>query len=259
MTIICRERGYLFLQVPGTACSSIGALLMKRGDGVSIPSADITGSDGRIALSSKHATLQELFQHGALAPKEREGLFVFATVRNPFDYIASTWALSRNRYAPLLESPSSWVSLMPDSWTTSVKQAVSMDFNDWIEWQFGRMEPRRYFLNYTEGVDFIIRFEKLKDGLGEALRRIGLDGLESELPTINVTKGKEDYRSYYSSKSQAMLERVFAEDLEAFGYRFGDGENKTTISHTSRGAGKDLMTKPDISREWKGIAGVEAQ
>jgi hypothetical protein len=42
-----------------------------------------------------------------------------------------------------------------------------------------------------------------------------------ESPKLNVTNEKErDYRSYYTPKARAIVERIYAPDLERFGYSF---------------------------------------
>lgn len=67
------------------------------------------------------------------------------------------------------------------------------------------------------GVDFVGRFERIEEDFATVARRLGKD---VELPRINRSRVEGDYREAYSAAMRAAVERVYAADIKAFGYRF---------------------------------------
>lgn len=65
-------------------------------------------------------------------------------------------------------------------------------------------------------VDFVGRFENLEEDFREVCRRIGIS---VELPHINKS-GRAGYRDYYDDETRELTARLYAEDIERFGYRF---------------------------------------
>ena len=53
-------------------------------------------------FQKKHSTLSELIKHKILAPEEAKSLLKIATVRNPFDSLASLYFKQKLKYQPLM-------------------------------------------------------------------------------------------------------------------------------------------------------------
>lgn len=104
------------------------------------------------------------------------------------------------------------------------------DFEEFIDWVGVRTDmeeplqrkPRhkltsaQFLMDDDCAVDFVGRFEHLEEDLGQIAARIGV---QIEVPHVNRGPGS-DYRSWYSNRSRKIVERVCAEEIEKFGYRF---------------------------------------
>lgn len=64
----------------------------------------------------------------------------------------------------------------------------------------------------------MLRYEALDEQFEALARRLGLPaGLK--LARVNVTV-HDDYRSYYDDEARAIVQRLYARDIERFGYAF---------------------------------------
>jgi hypothetical protein len=163
--------------------------------------------------NSRHVPYYE-YQH--VSPAKFRRFFKFAFVRNPWDRIVSTylflqrggmndqdrvWGDANLRfYADFASFVRGWVNEdNVRSWVHFVPQA------DFILDDADRLM-----------VDFLGRFERLGDDFRQVADRLGCD---AQLPKINAT-GREHFTSYYDEESYAIVRRVYARDIAAFGYEF---------------------------------------
>jgi hypothetical protein len=79
---------------------------------------------------------------------------------------------------------------------------------------------------YMEGgalaVDFLGRYETLEADLAKALHMLGV-ARKLDVPKSNVTPNKEtrqDYRSYYTPKTEAVVRDWYAPEIALLGYGF---------------------------------------
>jgi hypothetical protein len=227
MAIICRSHRLLFIMAPRTGCTAIGDLLCDKLQGEFLPKSDVVDTSGTAILRHKHNTLRDLFQHGLLTPDEKTRLFTFTSVRNPFDSLVSLYVKLSTTYQYLLEDKASFVHRDP-GYIEDMNWCRTHSFDDWIA---RRYAPRRVlrvfkrrprasmFSRYTDGADYVMRFERLQADFDEVLRRVGLEGLS--IPRINPTPDRgPDYRAYYSPASRRLVEAALAEDLSRYGYSF---------------------------------------
>ena len=227
MAIICRSHGLLFIMAPRTGCTAIGELLCDRLHGEFIPKADVVDAQGVAVLKHKHNTLQDLFHHGLLTPQEKSRLFTFTCVRNPFDSLVSLYVKLSTTYQHRLEDKAFFLHRDP-GYMEDLNWCRTHSFDDWIQrryaprrvLRFFRRKPRAsMFGRYTDGADYVMRFERLQEGFDEVLRLAGLDRLV--IPVINSTRNRNsDYRAYYSPESRRLVEAVLSEELKRYGYTF---------------------------------------
>jgi len=95
--------------------------------------------------------------------------------------------------------------------------------------RFMAIRKRAYVNNYqlyTEdgalAVDFLGRYEDLDADLNKALERIGI-GRQLAVPHSNVTPNKaerQDYRSYYTPETEALVAEWYAPEIALLGYSF---------------------------------------
>jgi chondroitin 4-sulfotransferase 11 len=160
-------------------------------------------------LPFEHKTaLEKIEEIGQEAWEER---FSFAVVRNPWDKVVSHYhyRLKRN--------------------TRGLKEDGA-DFPSWVESAYGRQDPKYFdnpkmfmpqsdWITDAEGnclVDFVCRFESLRDDFATVCQKIGV---EAELPHVKASS-HEAYQTYYNDAARAVVAQCFESDIQRFGYQF---------------------------------------
>jgi hypothetical protein len=132
-------------------------------------------------------------------------LFVFACVRNPFDRVVSSWRYCRTTRDRDLED------VLADP------PREGHDFRHFTRSQSATLvDP----VTGELVTDLLMRFETLQPDFDIACDRIGVK--RRALPHVNATARGRDYREYYTPTARRLVEELFAEDLERFGYSFDD-------------------------------------
>ncbi|MGH2725445.1 MAG: sulfotransferase family 2 domain-containing protein [Actinomycetota bacterium] len=232
MALISDRYRFLFIMAPRTGCTAIAYnVLVPKLGAVRVPWKDVHDGDGNIVVDSKHGTLQELLDYGFLLPEKAETLFKFCSVRNPFDSLVSLYTKHRTIYSDLANDPKSFLNRKPNV-RNDQRRAATMSFSEWVvdrytrrgSWKRGFRRrlgrPQHMYGRYIEGMDHIMRFERMQEDLDEVLSKVGApSGFDIE--NLNPTPDRSrDYRSYYTDEARAAVEHVFRPDLERFGYRF---------------------------------------
>lgn len=222
MAILCRDVGLLLLQAPHTGSTSLGTLLRAELGGEMLVEARVRDARGRIALRQKHQTLPQLLAAGLITPEQRAGLLVIVGVRDPFDLVVTEYA--RNREAGAISWPQRALRRVP---------GFGQDFTpaDFERFVRRRYEPGRLYrlagrrpmvpLDWTEGADHLIRFERMQEDLDEALRRVGVTR-PLTIPHRNPTTSRRDRdpRTLYTPVARDIVAGAYAREIERFGYRF---------------------------------------
>lgn len=247
MAVLSRRLSYLFIMAPRTGCTAVGDILCKEREGWWFPEEDVVHEDGEIVTPRKHTTVAQLIESGLLEREELESLFVFSSVRNPFDSLVSLWVKKRTSYQPLLDDPDSFVHQTP-GFAEDMEFVLDHTFSEWIERQYadlvGDGRQRHLYGPYLRDVDHVMHFESLQDDLDDVMQHLGAAPIE--IPLLNPTEGRrEDYRSYYTGRARAIIESVFAADLERFGYRFDDPD----LADDSRHPTEHQAFGPSVARQ----------
>jgi Sulfotransferase family len=134
--------------------------------------------------------------------------FKFCVVRNPFDKLVSMYCFQRSR----------------ETNEDKVGQEFSLvrrDFLDWIKDRRFVPDRDRYMIDGTVCVDYFIRFETLREGLGEACQRLGLERDVSELERFksDTRPANRHFFEFYDDAARAVVAEAYAFELDYFGYR----------------------------------------
>ena len=190
---------FLYLCTPHTASYSTTAALQA--------------IEGAVVLDHKHVGLREI-EAGAFTTvkRRREGAFeilfqkggkgdryplpaslytrkemVLSTIRNPYDIIATWWALDRLGFSTF----AGFISELKD--------------------------PRFSELDYlVKQATRVLRYEYLEKDLNRALADVGLDPVE--IPRSNVTPGKKPWGEYYDWHTLDAVNTRFGRILDEYGY-----------------------------------------
>lgn len=154
-------------------------------------------------LQHGHLTLQQIRPY--LRPTEWESLFKFAFVRNPFDRFISYCAFMTRAQGDFERDP----------------QRVMRDFLFEAP-PHGHLlfQPQHGFVTDADGsmlADQIGRVEQMQQSYDEIAARIGIPS--RPLDKVNASE-RRDYRDYYNQQLIDGVARIYARDLELFGYQF---------------------------------------
>lgn len=152
-------------------------------------------------------------QHGHLSlaqvrpyfkPEEWSSLFKFAFVRNPFDRFISYCAFMTRVQGEFERNP----------------QDVMRQYLARPPWQHVLFQPQHSFVTDAEGAllcDFIGRVETMQQSYDQIAEHIGIP--PAALERVNPSR-RLDYRQYYDQDLIDGLAKLYARDLECFGYEF---------------------------------------
>ena len=177
--------------------------------------------DGHREGGGAHANVKDikkmLYVHGQ---KEKfDNYFKFAIIRNPFDWMVSTYYYIRfikgNRFNEAVTLLPNFQAFIPYYVNVMMKEeGVPLGGN--------KCETPLQFISDDDGtvlVDHIGKMEEIDKEMAHIQKQIGLK--QQGVPVVNVSphKGK-DYKKYYNAESIALIRKYFAEDLEYLEYDF---------------------------------------
>lgn len=209
----------------------------------------LEGNNSRwISKKSKHETLEELRGHwktrrtlsDILQRRAVGKYFTFGFVRNPWDRISSLY-----RY--LLEKRPRKELETVGSFSDFIEQADAG-----VSWVRGlhSMRPQvDFFHSLDDGrisADFVGHFEHLNEDFLSVTESLGIPPFQ--LPHNNRSSNSQvDYRKQYSDRMAGVVEDLFREDVDAFGYVFDQSRPARRCSgrlslptHTAAKAGNNV-------------------
>ena len=149
-----------------------------------------------------HLSLEQVRPY--FSPEDFDDFFKFAFVRNPFDRFISYCAFMTREHGQFETNP----------------QGVMWHFIDNPQWQHILFQPQHIFVTGADGqllTDYLGRVEEMQRSYDEAASRIGIP--DRALERINASS-RRDYRDYYDQALIDGVARLYARDLQLFGYEF---------------------------------------
>lgn len=147
--------------------------------------------------------------HASLPMIENATNVTCAVVRNPWDRIVSAWAYDQKNPFRMFPFPVKKEKLSFDEFVRKL-ETLKLSDQMWFTWATPQVDW------IPNGVTYLLRFENLS----EDFRVIqDLFGCQAPLSHENKTE-HEDYRSYYTDETRAIVAELFKKDIEAFGYEF---------------------------------------
>lgn len=199
--IVCKKLRFAFVHIPKTGGSSMTLLLAPY----------VNAEAKTVAAGWQHGFHSDALMHQPITPqtlKASRKLFKFAFVRNPWGWLASMYhskAAKATKYGYGYKGDLSWeefveavadgtVNLPAQSWWLSVNGRVAMDH--------------------------VARFERFAEECCYIMGRLGLP-MPDEVPHRVRRKEKRRYTDLYDARLRDLVAKVFAEDIERWGYEYG--------------------------------------
>jgi hypothetical protein len=149
-----------------------------------------------------HITLEQLRPH--LKPEDWSAFFKFAFVRNPFDRFVSYCAFVTRDGDEFERDPHA-----------VMRDVLARPPHDHI-----LFHPQHSFIADASGellTDYVGRVEEMQKSYDEICARIGIP--TAQLEKVNATK-RRNYREYFDEPLIEGVAKLYARDLELFGYEF---------------------------------------
>ena len=149
-----------------------------------------------------HLTLEQL--RPVFPPEDFAGFLKFAFVRNPFDRFVSYCSFITREKGHFDRDP----------------HRVMRHFIDNPPWDHVLFQPQNSFITDAGGkllTDYLGRVETMQQSYDEVAARIGI--ASQELEKVNASR-RGSYRDYYDQQLIDGVAKLYARDLEYFGYSF---------------------------------------
>ena len=153
-------------------------------------------------LQHGHLSLAQVRPY--LRPEEWDGFFKFAFVRNPFDRFVSYCAFMTRQGGQFDQDP----------------KAVMRHFIANPPWPHILFQQQHSFVTDADGEvlsDEVGRVEEMQASYDRIAQRIGIPN--AALEKVNSSK-RQEYRDYYDGELISGVAKLYARDLELFGYEF---------------------------------------
>lgn len=206
--IISFLRKYIFIAVPKTGTHAVRQALREQmgpddWEQVGLFVHKAFPVPELAALRHGHLTLREV--RPFLNPDDFDSFYKFGFVRNPFDRFVSFCSFMTRKDGAFDRDP----------------QAVMRYFlfekppHERIHFQ-----PQHIFFEDDQGriiANQVGRVEEMQSSYDEACRRIGV--ASRPLDTVNASR-RGGYRAYYTPELRDAVAKLYARDLDLFGYQF---------------------------------------
>ena len=206
--IISESHKFIFAAIPKTGTHSVRRALrphMSEGDIEQVRLFEEKQFPIPELANLRHGHISLVQLRPFLEPAKFDSFFKFAFVRNPFDRFVSYCAFMTRKGGEFEKDPKRvlWHILTAPGPRTHIL-----------------FQPQCSFICDADGrllTDYVGRVEQMQSSFDEVCDRIGI-------PRAKLEKSNEssrgDYRQYYDDRLKEGVAKLYAQDLELFGYEF---------------------------------------
>lgn len=139
--------------------------------------------------------------------------YTFTIVRNPWDRAVSLYY----NFIQVATEEQRRAAMAAMGWTTVLTFEEAINHHDInSEWNNEIHRPQSSW--FDDSIDLVIKLENLEADIQPIRDLFG--GATLALPRENATTRDRDYRGYYNTTTQNIIARLFAEDIDRWGYTF---------------------------------------
>jgi hypothetical protein len=203
--IISDRHSYVFVQLPHTGSTAIGAELCEHYGGTRV--------------LYKHSTYEDFLR---VATDRERGYFCFSCIRNPMDTVVSLYFRYRSNHRDDFTDPErigrkSWMLRSLDQHKYRYVHEQGVEFSSFFL-RYYRLPYDNWSRLSHHRMDLVLRFESLREDFARLLAALGIEAV-CPLPVANATHLRDgDFLSYYDESALARASRVFGPFLKRWGY-----------------------------------------
>ena len=206
--MINHQQKFIFVHIPKTGGSSIELTICPN---TSI-AGNHTGKLNNTTFDGKHWTYKQI----NLQTPNINTYFKFTIVRNPYDRIVSLfeWLQTYTQSAPGVYGP------IPSDFDTFISLCLESE-------KIGPANIKSQYEYITNDqneieLDYIGRFETLDESFKTICNRVGVQATTLIHVNNNNKNKRAHYTKYYTTKTKNMISQLYAQDIDFFGYKFGE-------------------------------------
>jgi glycosyltransferase involved in cell wall biosynthesis len=199
------DKKVIFLHIPKT-----GGTIIKKLFGIN----KLDDHNPANIPSPQHLTCTMLREY--IGSEKYDTYYKFTFVRNP-------WARILSHYFWRQKLEEKWASPTFSDFIANVQKIVQ-------EERFYEHEYGDHFIpqvQYTSDVNNIFKFEEFEKGVNILSKRLGIN---SGNYRPREKKEHDQYWEYYDKKSRRIIEQLYSEEIEQFGYEYGDSQVHKNIT-----------------------------
>jgi len=211
---------FLYLAVPRTGSTSVRDALDPISDIQSVHKP-LVRDDHPYYHHIPYAELVPVFSQNGWNIEE---YYSFGVVRNPFDRVVSLYHHYREKGGRWAEGKSIAYNLARSA---RLRLLPTDSFDRFVEklnpTTAMQMSASRFFSD-ADGdfcVNAVLKFEKVAGDYAAIAKQLEFPAQQCELPRLNQSINREDYRKYYSNARLVdHVASVYSDDIDRFGYSF---------------------------------------
>jgi hypothetical protein len=216
---ISHKHRFVFLAYPRTGSTSIRKILDNYSDVKSIYIAE-TSKKFPFYHHISASELKSIFDNRGW---KWHSYKKFCVVRNPYDRVVSLFHHSKIMKARMLETHGLFYYFLRKAKDIIKPTNSFTDYVMQITPNNRLAAPLRNFICSDRGdflVEDILMYETFTVELPGYLRKLDLSIVSEDIPLLNCSQNRKEYRQYYNEKTKEKISNLYAYEINRFGYKF---------------------------------------